>query len=544
MDKTFMSELLKECPKALVHLRQQFQSNRLGLVFGAGISKDLSFPNWDELVKGIAYHEWIRGKDIYESSSRWSSSTAITQLLFQHFKASRIAQLESEFPSIAYRERRVMSDWREVVHEVLYKKSLESRKAKVEGHPYLKDFIPLINKSEFSINYNFDDTIEFMLAEKEWNPKENKGKPYQAVWNPHMQFREEAAVIYHPNGYLPGDKNLQQSDELIFSEESFSDQLIESMSGKLSTLLHQFTKKTCLFIGLSLDDNTLKHLLRQSAAISPGNYHYFIRYTSSRDTLTDDERNAIFNSNFEVYNLITLFLNSQQISSLAKLVALSPNEFQNEAAIIGVDVKYTYYLVGAVATGKSTVLNHFGCLRTYEEWMGEERPHELSRPFSDLTDVERKKVDDWVDSQFFQKNLKLLSEKEGIHIVDRTPLDPITFSLDDESMNGRATKMLEAISPGNSNYQVDMGQVVLIKSSPAELKTRLLSKRKIDWSEADIELLQERSIAIYESFKLRAIDNINRPIAEVVKEIARVIHVENYQPTDLHQKLVEVTNCE
>ena len=537
-----MIELLKEYPKALVHLRQQFQNRRLGLVFGAGISKDLSFPNWNELIEGIAKNEQLSGKDIYENSLKWTNSTAITQLLFQHFKTFRLAQLESKFPSIAYREKRVMSDWREVVHDVLYKDALESRKSKVESHPYLKDFIPLINKSEFSINYNFDDTIEFMLAEKEWNPKESKGKPYQAVWNPHMQFREEAAVIYHPNGYLPGDKNLQQSDELVFSEESFSDQLIDSMSGKLSTLLHQFTKKTCLFVGLSLDDNTLKHLLRQSATISPGNYHYFIRYTSERASLTDDEKNAIFNSNFEVYNLITLFLNSQEISSLAKIVALSTNEFLNEAAITGVNVKYTYYLVGTVAAGKSTVLNHFGCLRTYEEWL-EERPHDLSRPFTELTEIEKQNVDDWIDSQFFQKNLKLLSEKEGIQIVDRTPLDPITFSPDDESMKGRATKMLGAISPGNSNYQVDIGQVVLIKSSPEELKTRLLTKRKINWAVDEIDLLQERSISIYSSFKTRAIENINRPIAEVVKEIARVIHVEDYQPINLHQKLVEVTSC-
>jgi hypothetical protein len=538
-----MTELLKEYPKALVHLRQQFQNRRLGLVFGAGISKDLSFPSWDELVEGIANHKQISGKDIYESSSKWSSSTAITQLLFQHFKATRITELESEFPSVAYRERRVMSDWREVVHEVLYKKALESRKANVEAHPYLKDFIPLINESEFSVNYNFDDTIEFMLAEKEWNPKESKGKPYQAVWNPHMQPREDVAVIYHINGYLPGDKNLQQSDELVFSEESFSDQLIGSMSGNLSTLLHQFTKKTCLFVGISLNDNTLKHLLRQSATISPGNFHYFIRYTSDRNSLTVDERNAIFNSNFEVYNLITLFLNSQEISSLSKLVTLSSDDFQNEATIAGVDVKYTYYLVGTVAVGKSTILNHFGCLRTYEEWM-EERPHELSRPFSELTDIEKQNVDTWVDSQFFQKNLKLLSEKEGIRIVDRTPLDPITFSPNDKSMKDRAVKMLGAISPGNSNYKVDMGQVVLIKSSPEELKTRLLSKRKISWSVDDIDLLQERSIEIYNSFELRAIDNINRPITEVVKEIARVIHVENYQPTNLHQKLIEVTRYE
>lgn len=538
-----MQELLKEYPKAVVHLRQQHQSGRLGLVFGAGISKDLAFPNWNELVQGIAYHPRINGKDIYDSASKWSNSTAITQFLFQHFKTLRLGELESEHHSVTYREKRVMSDWREVVHGVLYADALNDRQAKVDKHPYLKNFIPLINKSEFTINYNFDDTIEFMLSIKDWNVRQREGKAYQAVWNPYMQFRDGTAVIYHPNGFLPGDNNLHQSDELIFSEESFSDQLIESMSGKLSTLLHQFTKKTCLFIGLSLEDNTLKHLLRQGAAISPGNFHYFVRFTNSKDSLTDDEKRAIYNSNFEVYNLITLFLDGEEISSLAMLVAKSSDKFKTLARIAGVNIKYTYYLVGTVAAGKSTILSYFGSLKVYEEWL-EDRPKDLSRPFKELSNNEKKNVDDWIDEQFFKKNVKLKNEKEGIHIIDRSPLDPITFSPDDASMKVRAKNMLNAISPGSSDYKVDKGQVFLIYSTPGLLKTRLLSKQKTNWTEDSIELLQQRSLNLYDSFQLKKIDNVDRSMADIVKEIARFIHVECYKPIDLHEKLLEVANCE
>lgn len=538
-----MQDLLKVIPKAIVHLRQQYQSDRLGLVFGAGISKDLAFPNWDELVKNIAYHPQVNGKSIYESSSQWSNSPSITQFLFQHFKTFRFKELENEFPSIAYREKRIMSDWRTVVHDVLYEESLNNRQDKIEQHPYLKRFIPLINKSEFTINYNFDDTLEVMLSRQEWNSYQSDGRPYQAVWNPYMQFRDKTAVIYHPNGFLPGDKNLQQSDELIFSEESFSDQLIDSMSGKLSTLLHQFTKKTCLFVGLSLDDHTLKHLLRQSAAISPGNFHYFIRYTNSAEYLTNSEKEAIYNSNFEVYNLITLFLNSDEISSLAQLVNTPPDEFKSIANIAGVNVKFTYYLVGTVAAGKSTALSHFGSLKVYEEWL-EDRPKELSRPFKDLSDTEKKEVDKWVDNQFYKKNLQLINSNEGIHILDRSPLDPITFSPDEASMKDRAKDILHAISPGQSNYKIDMGQVFLIRSTPKELKTRLLSKQKITWTEDDIEILQNRSINLYKNFKLKEVDNTDRSMSEIVKEIAKLIHTEDYKPIDLHQKLLKEANCE
>lgn len=323
-----MEDLLKTIPKAVVHLRQQFQSGRLGLVFGAGISKELDFPCWADLVEGIASHKEIQGEEIYKNAKKWSNTSSITQLIFQHFKQKKLTELEKKYPSVAYREKRVLSEWREAVHDVLYKKADIDRKNKIAIHPYLKKFIPLINRTEFTVNYNFDDTLEFMLAQENWNTPRKNGKAYQAVWNPYMQFRDNTAVIYHPNGYLPGDKNLHQSENLVFSEESFSDQLIESMSGRMSSLLHLFTKKTCLFVGLSLEDNTLKHLLRQAASISPGNYHYFVRFTIDKKSLTEDEKKAIFNANFEVYNLITLFLNSEELATLAELIALEKQEFQ------------------------------------------------------------------------------------------------------------------------------------------------------------------------------------------------------------------------
>ena len=62
-------------------------------------------------------------------------------------------------------------------------------------------------------------------------------------------------------------------------------------------------------------------------------------------------------------------------------------------------------------------MTHFGSLKVYEEWV-DERPHELSRPFSKLTEFERQQVDEWVDSQFHKKHQALLSEIEGIHIVN------------------------------------------------------------------------------------------------------------------------------
>lgn len=536
-----MENLLNTIPKAIVHLRQQFHSGRIGLVFGAGISKDLNFPCWDELVKGIALHTKVQSEEIYNNAKKWSNSTSITQLIFQHFKQKRIADLEKEYPSIAYREKRVLSEWRDVVHDILYKEAQIDRKMKIDAHPYLKKFIPIINNTEFTVNYNFDDTLEYMLAQDDWNPPRNKGKAYQAVWNPYMQFRHDAAVIYHPNGYLPGDKNIHQSENLVFSEETFSDQLIESMSGKLSTLLHLFTKKTCILAGLSLEDNTLKHLLRQASSISPGNYHYFIRYTTDQNSLTEVEKTAIFNAHFEVYNLITLFLNSDEIAKLASLISLEKQEFKTIAEVEGIEVKYNYYLVGTVGSGKSTILNYFGNLKQFEEWM-DERPNEMAKPFNELTQEEIDKVDKWTNTQFYKKNVAILHENEGIHIIDRTPLDPITFTLKEEEMQTRATSMLNAISLKKSGYKIDLGQIIFLRANPSELLNRLLTKRKTNWTKETLEILQDRSFKIYSKLEHSEIDNRSRQIESVVKSVAKIIFIDKYNPSDLHNILCNIAN--
>ena len=534
-----MEDLLKENSKAIVHLRQQFQSGRLGLVFGAGISKDLDFPNWDELVEGIAFHKDIQGDEIYRNIREWSNTTSITQLIFQHFKQRRIKELEKKYPSIAYREKRVLSEWREAVYDVLYKNAQIDRKNKIENHPYLKKFIPLINNTEFTVNYNFDDTLEFMLAQTDWNVPRKKGKASQAVWNPYMQFRDDTAVIYHPNGYLPGDRNLHQSEHLVFSEETFSDQLIESMSGKLSSLIHLFTKKTCMFVGLSLEDNTLKHLLRQSSSISPGNYHYFIRFTKDKKTLTDDEKAAIFNSNFEVYSLITLFLDNEELAKLSEIIALEKGDFKTKADIVGVKTKYNYYLVGTVGSGKSTILFHFGNLKQYEEWM-DERPHELAKPFSKLSPDEKNRVNAWINNQFYKKNLAILKESEGIHLIDRSPLDPITFIPKEDEKQSRAQSMLISISPGESRYKIEPGQIVFLRSEPGELINRLLAKRKTNWDKKTLQTLQDRTLEIYDDLQINEIENIGRPIDCVVKSVAKMIFVQDYNSSDLHERLTKI----
>lgn len=540
-----MREVLRAHPRAIVHLRQQYKNSRLGLVFGAGISKELSFPGWDQLVESIAKHPTIKGGDIYDEAKGKGRATSVTQLLFQDYKLRRMRELVGRGNPITFCEKMVLAEWREAVHESLYKDALQDRRGKLDAHPYLKEFISILNNCEFTVNYNFDDTIEFMLSQKDWNPPKHslKGKAYQAVWNPHMQFREDATVIYHPNGFLPGDRTLQQSESLVFSEDSFSDQLIDSMSGRLSSLLHLFTKKTCLFVGASLEDNTLKHLLRQASVICPGNYHYLVKFVRDKSALSNKQKKAIFESNFEVYNLITLFLDNSEIASLAGLIKMNETAFRDMAAIEGVGIKFNYYVVGVVGSGKSTVISHFGSLKIFEEWV-DERPEIMSKPFKNLSDDERSKVDGWVNDQFSKKNVDLKNQSEGIHLIDRSPLDPISFSQRIEDMRSRAVSMTAALAPGASGWGAMEGRIIYLNAMIPELRSRLLAKQKKEWDEVVLKDLEVKTERVYAGVEKTVVDNISRPISDVVKSVARVVFVDEYEPANLQERICEIAKGE
>lgn len=527
-----MKNVLLENNKSIVHLRQQLTHKRLGVIMGAGASMGLGFPSWNDLIKGIAENPLTNGASLYKTIKNNVSQSSITEVLFHHFKINREMQLRQTTDYDEYfLQKRLLSDWREIIHTVLYSNVLENRQELVNSHPYLNELVTIIEKSEFSINYNFDDTIEFMIAQKSGNGK----KPYQAIWETHAQYKTDTPIIYHPNGFLPADKNSQQSEELVFSEESFSDQLIDSMSGKTATILNLLSKKTCLLIGLSLDDVTLKHLLRQNAKMSPGNYHYYIRFSNKTgdNQLTDAEKNAIFNSNFAVYNLITLFFDNDDISNFLKLLSMDSSQFTTLADEIGAQIKLIYYFVGSVAVGKSSILSHFGNFQIVEEWI-DDRPNLLTRPFNTLSPDEKTQVDTWINTQFKKKNDWLLDHKEGIFLVDRTPLDPLSFTNDDEQKEIRAHSMLNAIQPGASRREIISGHIIFLESDTKEQKGRLLTKRKLDWEQPFLQSLNKNTHELYENIISSHLNNMNKKIGDIINETAKIIFCNTYQEQNIH----------
>ena len=183
-------------------------------------------------------------------------------------------------------------------------------------------------------------------------------------------------------------------------------------------------------------------------------------------------------------------------------------ELVREAQELGVETKYVFYLTGAIGSGKTTNLLYLGSLTTYEEWP-EARPPELAKPWTELDPSETEKVNAWLFKQFNNKNFTLAESGAGIHVVDRTPLDPLAFSKAEE-IKAKASAMLENLSPGKSKRTIQEGCVILLRGEPQEMETRVIGRHKQS-SAPIIENLQKTYEAIFKDLCRRGYDRCVNP---------------------------------
>lgn len=533
------SENVKSAWKYICQLRSQIEKNRASLVLGAGISIDLKLPMWGDLLSKM---KMVISQKNPDASSIQDPPGKAALILFEMFSSYRKEELNKvpEYDNAFLVDKKILSDWREIIHAALYSNITDdSRRSLIDTHPYFKQLIEFAKKSEITVNYNFDDFIEFGLSQEDLNPSKNE-RPYQTIWSHHSQFTKNNCVIYHPNGFLPFDSKKFQSESIIFSDGSFADQLLDGINGNFSTLLHVLTKKTSILVGHSLTDSTLLHLLRKATTISPGNYNYFIHYTPTGHE--QQNKTAIFEANFNNYNLITLFFDSHDIREFLHAATMPEVEFLETSDVLGLETKYIYYLVGSIGIGKSTALSQFGSLTTLDEWF-DERPAVMALSPENISTGSTITVDSWTNAQFGKKNNYLNRKKVGVFLVDRSPLDPLSFVVN-VAESERANSMIEnGIRPGQSQKKVEQGEIIHMLGDAKEIWSRLITKRKeYSWPPEKIADLQERSKRLYSSLNPKIIYATQRKELDVIRDIAKVIFTDTYEPANLDEKLVEIAN--
>lgn len=527
-----MSAFLNENIKFIVHMRHRLHvENKLGLCLGAGVSTDFAIPSWKNLIQRIAEHSEVQGVELLKIST---NLTEQCQFLYQKYCEGSGAgpRLGEDEVLLA---RRVGPQWLRIVHECLYRDA-KMADMDLRKHPYLWSLLPLIKHSAMTINYNFDDTVEralYLFNHENFIGSDDKG--FEVVWQPSRQFRRGRGVIYHPNGFLPHQTIDGFSEQIVFMEQEFADQLVDLGGGHSTSLLNHFSNQTIVFIGLSLEDANLKHLLHVSARNNPSNFHYRIYWCEDKKP-SIEEQSTIRKANFSIYKLVTLFLSTKEIKELAALLVLSNEDFSArcDAEFDRVRTEYRYYLTGAVGSGKTTVLESIRSIGSVDEWVDRKHPL-LGRPHSELSEEERQFIDEWINQQFRKKNRRISAALTMISLIDRSPIDPLYFVANKESESKRAQELLQWMVPSTGPItKIAAGHLIIFKCDPRVLRLRLASRDKTyieDQLVSQIGTIE----STWKDHPTTIIDTTNMSVAQVVSKVLETILFAPYQPIDIHE---------
>ena len=521
-------EILARYARALVHLRERRRAGRLALVLGAGVSLEFGFPDWNTLVARLCSTERLKDAN----APGGVALTLRTQALLQHLIELHTA---GDGPPTASEEREAHHEWIGLLHECLYRDV--PQKAEDLTHSYIRSYLDVVRQAPLTVNYNFDDSIERLISHHYAQEQHDANdRLYETVWEPSTQFRRSSGVIYHPNGFLPQQLLEGFSESIVFSEGEFADQLIDTMSGHYATLMSHLSRYTTVLMGLSLSDSTLKHLLRQNTHHNPGHVHYYLKWCGALPS--EEAARAEATAHFDVYGLVTIHLDSAGYEAFGRLLSCSDEEFHEMADKAGAEDRYVYYVSGPVGVGKTTVVQKLKSLAWLGEW-AEQRHPLLAKPHTELSETERLKVDAWVSSQFRKKNFRLLELGRGVIVCDRSPLDPLVFTQDGEREE-RAAQHLTQLVPGSSRKQLEPGQVVFLTATPAELAARSRGRQRRGTPEYLADQ-QQRLEEIYgDGIGVTKISTSGRNVREVVRLVAKLIHLGDYARLDVHTRLSEL----
>jgi hypothetical protein len=538
--------VLRSHTRAIAHMRQQILSQRFCLIFGAGAGYDLGFPQWKELLDRLG--DELPG--FKEAKASATDETSLAQLLIKLFADSFNSKEACPPLSNAKGQRfhlaGLNAEWRNRVYAALYRdvklgESEAERQAFLSQRCYYSSFVEVIKRSAVTVTYNFDDSIERFLAANRTASEKTKRRGYTTVHDENSQLPALAPIIYHPNGFLAHLKAEKPSPQLVLSEASFSEQLTDYIAGRQAVLHAQLSQKTCLLLGCSLSDPTLNYLLKRNSTHHPGHYHYYIHWTGK--TGEKGPCPPAYSARlFELYNLVTLSLNSEEIMALGDLLSY-PHDFLLEGARDnGIDPMFTYIVTGAVGSGKSSVISHFRSLKQHDEWLEPRKPG-MEKKIEDLTDEEIKEIDNWIDGQFALKNRSLYSNENaiGIHILDRGPLDPLAFTR--QGQIPRRAKRLKTAICRKSKLQKEIvpAHVILLSAEPSDMEVRATSAGK-HFDALTLEkqegLLKD---AYGESTGVTIIDTRGLSVEDVVKRVASVIHGQTqYEETNLTERIEQL----
>lgn len=271
-------------------LKEALIDNQLTLVCGAGVSRDSSIPDWNDLLVNILNEVFFRSIELQESKPEISGKDLLPLLPQSNLILGKYLRLilKDEFDKMIqkhlylhYNQDREFEPWVQGTEPINYALETDMMKAIVElARPKRRG-----KRLESIINFNFDDLIEGALTKHHIE--------YCSIWKEGQTHGIDELPIYHVHGFLPNKRNFEEPN-LVFSEEAYHSQFIDPYSWSNLIQLNTFSTNICLFVGLSLSDPNLRRLLDISWRRNQRCKHYIIMRKALQKSRTDEIATMLF----------------------------------------------------------------------------------------------------------------------------------------------------------------------------------------------------------------------------------------------------------
>ena len=259
--------------KQIEQLRTAYRSGDLVLVLGAGASKGVGLPDWDTLLRTLLIEVFNKDK-----GADGRQSLAMAQMFAELFSPGPL--VAARFFRQHFREQKSTNaealPFESVIRNALYEKLPEGAATSSPLFQEIRQFCVAAGKNptlDSIITYNYDDVLERYLDSVDIEI------PYDPIYEVGMRPASDRLPIYHVHGFLPGSGDLPSSPKIVLSEDVYHEQYTDIYSWANIVQINKFTEKTCLFVGVSLNDPNLRRLLdismRQKG--KTGGSHYLVR---------------------------------------------------------------------------------------------------------------------------------------------------------------------------------------------------------------------------------------------------------------------------
>lgn len=285
-----------ERSKRIEQLKLKYKDGNFSLLLGAGVSCDAKLPSWEQLISSLLIKYFSETQNADNNFSQKSINTISDNFKENYFNS---ALLSARYLKKSFTKNTEPSDkFKNIIHEILYKTNQINRNSKlIEVIGRLCIPTRLRAHVDSIITYNFDDLIEQKLKKLNLH--------HHVIPNELETYSIKELPIYHVHGFIPEDQNKYDDyvgNEIVFSEDGYHKMYSDSYHWSNLVQLTHLREKSCLMIGLSMDDPNLRRLLDIVSNPSVESKHFAILQRVKEESLIND------NSTNEEINLARNFL--------------------------------------------------------------------------------------------------------------------------------------------------------------------------------------------------------------------------------------------